>query len=108
MHDIGNVEAWRDEKKVRGGGYWGVPSEQTRDLAAWADFAERLGFKRIILVGHSDGWPAVRRYQWQTHDSRVVGLVLALAQWMLTSRCQMQTSLHKREKWSPMDSRRIS
>ena len=77
MHDIGNVEAWRDEKKVRGGGYWGVPSEQTRDLAAWADFAERLGFKKIILVGHSDGWPAVRRYQWQTHDSRVVGLVLA-------------------------------
>ena len=77
MHDIGNVEAWRGEKRVRGGGYWGVPSEQTQDLAAWVDFTERLGFKKVILVGHSDGWPAVRRYQWQTQDSRVSGLVLA-------------------------------
>jgi pimeloyl-ACP methyl ester carboxylesterase len=77
MHDIGNVEAWRGEKRVRGGGYWGVPSEQTQDLGAWADLAERLGFKKVILVGHSDGWAAVRRYQWQTQDSRVAGLVLA-------------------------------
>jgi pimeloyl-ACP methyl ester carboxylesterase len=77
MHDIGNVKAWRGEKRVRGGGYWGVPSEQTQDLAAWADFAEQLGFKKVILVGHSDGWAAVRRYQWQTQDSRVAGLVLA-------------------------------
>lgn len=77
MHDIGNIEAWRGETRVRGGGYWGVPSEQTRDLAAWADFAERLGFEKIIVIGHSDGWPAVRRYQWQTQDSRVAGLVLA-------------------------------
>src|SRR4029077_439569 len=77
MHDIGNVEAWRGEKRVRGGGYWGVPSEQTQDLAAWADFVQRLGFNRIILIGHSDGWAAVRRYQWQTQDSRVAGLVIA-------------------------------
>ena len=77
MHDIGNVEAWRGEKRVRGGGYWGVPSEQTRDLAAWVDFAQRLGFNWVILVGHSDGWAAVRRYQWETQDSRVAGLVLA-------------------------------
>lgn len=77
MHDIGNVEAWRGEKRIRGGGYWGVPSEQTRDLAAWIDFAKRLGFDRVILVGHSDGWGAVRRYQWETKDSRVAGLVLA-------------------------------
>jgi pimeloyl-ACP methyl ester carboxylesterase len=77
MHDIGNVEAWHGEKKVRGGGYWGVPSEQLQDLAAWVDFAQQLGFKRVILVGHSDGWGAVRRYQWQTQDSRVAGLVLA-------------------------------
>jgi hypothetical protein len=34
MHDIGNVEAWRGEKRVRSGGYWGVSSEQVRDLAA--------------------------------------------------------------------------
>jgi pimeloyl-ACP methyl ester carboxylesterase len=77
MHDIGNVEAWRDEKRIRGGGYWGVPSEQTLDLAAWADFVQRLGFNKIILVGHSDGWGAVRRYQWQTQDPRVAGLIVA-------------------------------
>ncbi len=77
MHDIGNVEAWRGEERVRGGGYWGVPSEQVQDLEAWADFAQRLGFNRVIFVGHSDGWGAVRRYQWQTQDSRVAGLVLA-------------------------------
>jgi pimeloyl-ACP methyl ester carboxylesterase len=77
MHDIGNVEAWRGEKRVRGGGYWGVPSEQVQDLTAWADFVQRLGFKKIVLVGHSDGWEAVRRYLWQTQDPRVAGLVLA-------------------------------
>lgn len=77
MHDIGNIEASHGERRIRGGGYWGVPSEQTRDLQAWTDFAEQLGFKKVILVGHSDGWPAVRRYQWQTQDSRVSGLVLA-------------------------------
>lgn len=77
MHDIGNVEAWRGEKRVRGGGYWGVPSEQSLDLAAWIDFAGQLGFKKVVLVGHSDGWEAVRRYQWQTQDSRVAGLVFA-------------------------------
>ncbi len=77
MHDIGNVEAWRGEKRIRGGGYWGVPSEQTQDLAAWIDFAQGLGFSKVILVGHSDGWGAVRRYQWQTQDFRVAELVVA-------------------------------
>ncbi len=77
MHDIGNVEAWRGEKRIRGGGYWGVPSEQVRDLKAWIDYAEAMGFKKVILIGHSDGWPAVRRYQAETQDPRVAGLVLA-------------------------------
>lgn len=79
MHDIGNVEAWRGEKRIRGGGYWGVPSEQVRDLKAWIDYAEAKGFKKVILIGHSDGWPAVRRYQAETQDPRVAGLVLASA-----------------------------
>jgi dienelactone hydrolase len=75
MHDLGNVEAWRGEKRIRGGGYWGVPSEEVRDLAAWIDFAEGLGFKQVVLVGHSAGATAVRTYQAQ--DARVVGVVLA-------------------------------
>ncbi len=77
MHDLGNVEAWRGEKRIRGGGYWGVASEEARDLAAWIDFAEGLGFKKIVLVGHSAGATAVRTYLAQTQDARLVGVVLA-------------------------------
>jgi len=67
----------RGKKRIRGGGYWGVASEQVRDLAAWIDFAEGLGFKQIVLVGHSAGATAVRAYQAQTQDTRVAGVVLA-------------------------------
>ena len=77
MHDLGNVLAWRGEKRIRGGGYWGVASEEVRDLAVWTDFAEERGFKKVILVGHSAGWAAVRGYQAEKQDSRVVGVVLA-------------------------------
>ena len=77
MHDLGNVAGWRGEKRIRGGGYWGVASEEVRDLAAWIDFAEDRGFKKVVLVGHSAGWAAVRRYQAEKQDGRVVGVVLA-------------------------------
>ena len=33
MHDLGNVE-WIGDKRIRGGGYWGVAREQVRDIAA--------------------------------------------------------------------------
>jgi len=77
MHDLGNVEAWRGEKRIRGGGYWGVASEEVRDLAAWVNFAEERGFKRVILVGHSAGAAAVRWYEAEKQDARVAGVVLA-------------------------------
>jgi pimeloyl-ACP methyl ester carboxylesterase len=77
MPDLGNVEAWRGEKRIRGGGYWGVPSEEARDIAAWIDYAEGLGFKKVVLVGHSAGATAVQSYQAETQDTRVVGVVLA-------------------------------
>jgi pimeloyl-ACP methyl ester carboxylesterase len=77
MHDLGNVERYRWGKRVRGGGYWGIASEQMRDLAAWMGFAEALGFKKVILVGHSAGAAAVREYQAEKQDRRVVGVVLA-------------------------------
>jgi alpha-beta hydrolase superfamily lysophospholipase len=70
MHDLGNVEAWRGDKRVRGGGYWGVTSEEVRDLAAWIDFAEERGFKRVVLVGHSAGAAAVRIYAAGKQDPR--------------------------------------
>jgi pimeloyl-ACP methyl ester carboxylesterase len=77
MHDLGNDEAWKGGKRIRGGTYWGIPSEQVRDIAAWIDFAERLGFTDIVLAGHSAGANAVREYEAQTLDPRVAGVVLA-------------------------------
>jgi pimeloyl-ACP methyl ester carboxylesterase len=76
MHDLGNV-TWKGDKRIRGGGYWGVASEQVRDIAAWIDFAEARGFKQVILVGHSAGWAAVTQYQAEKQDRRVVGVVVA-------------------------------
>jgi pimeloyl-ACP methyl ester carboxylesterase len=77
MHDLGNVAGHRYGKRLRGGGYWGVASEEVRDLGAWVDFAEAQGFKQVVLVGHSAGWAAVRSYQLEKKDSRVAGVVLA-------------------------------
>jgi pimeloyl-ACP methyl ester carboxylesterase len=77
MHDIGTVAGYRDGKRLRGGGYWGVPSEAVRDIASWVDFAGERGFNQVILVGHSFGWSVVRAYQGEKQDRRVVGVVLA-------------------------------
>src|SRR5580704_16269338 len=76
MHDLGNVEAWRGDTRIRGGGYWGVAREEVVDIAGWIDFAESRGFKKVILVGHSAGWAAVRSYQAEKQDPRVIGMVL--------------------------------
>ena len=80
MHDIANVQQYRDGRRIRGGGYWGIPSEQVKDIAAWISVLEKQGFNRVVLVGHSAGWAAVRAYQAARQDSRVVGLVLASGQ----------------------------
>ncbi len=76
MHDLGNV-TWKEDKRIRGGGYWGVASEQVRDIAGWIDFAEARGFEQVVLVGHSAGWAAVTQYQAEKKDRRVVGVVVA-------------------------------
>ncbi len=77
MHDIGTIAGWRGGKRILGGGYWGVTSEQARDLAAWIDFAKDRGFQEVVLAGHSAGSTAVRAYQAAKQDRRVVGLILA-------------------------------
>jgi pimeloyl-ACP methyl ester carboxylesterase len=76
MHDIGNVEKYTLlGRRVRGGGYWGITSEDARDIAAWIDYAQQLGYSRVVLVGHSAGWASVARYQADSQDRRVAGLV---------------------------------
>jgi pimeloyl-ACP methyl ester carboxylesterase len=78
MHDIGNVEKYTLlGKRVRGGGYWGITSEDERDIAAWIDYAQQLGYSRVVLVGHSAGWASVAHYQADSQDRRVAGVVLA-------------------------------
>jgi pimeloyl-ACP methyl ester carboxylesterase len=78
MHDIGNVEKYTLlGKRVRGGGYWGITSEDERDIAAWIDYAQQLGYSRVVLVGHSAGWASVAHYQADSQDRRVAGVVFA-------------------------------
>jgi len=78
MHDLGNVEKYTlAGKRVRGGGYWGITSEDARDIAAWIGYVEQLGYRRVVLVGHSAGWASVGRYQADSRDARVAGLVFA-------------------------------
>jgi pimeloyl-ACP methyl ester carboxylesterase len=79
MHDLGNVEGYRGGKRIRGGGYWGVASEEVRDLAAWIDFAEERGFKKVVLVGHSAGWAAVRAETRPTDQDQLVQATNMLA-----------------------------
>jgi pimeloyl-ACP methyl ester carboxylesterase len=77
MHDIGNVEGYTMfGNRLRGGGYWGIARDQTEDITAWVDFAESNGFKKVILIGHSAGCAAVRIYQAEKQDNRIIGLVL--------------------------------
>jgi pimeloyl-ACP methyl ester carboxylesterase len=75
MHDLGNVEKYKGDQRIRGGGYWGIPSEEWKDIAAWVDFAEANGFKKVLLVGHSAGCSVVRDFQSRQQDNRVIGLV---------------------------------
>ena len=80
MHDIGTIQRFRFGKRVRGGGVWGVTSDEGKDVSAWMDFVERQGFAKVVLVWHSAGWATVRAYQADAQDRRVVGLVLASGQ----------------------------
>lgn len=78
-HDIGNVEKYTLlGKRVRGGGYWGITIEDARDIAAWIDYAEQLGYSRVVLVGHSAGWASAARYQADSQDRRSAGWSLRL------------------------------
>ena len=75
MHDIGSVLSY--QSGLRGGAYWGLPSKQSIDIAAWIGFAEARGYRQVVLVGHSAGGPAARGYQAERQDPRVIGLVMA-------------------------------
>jgi pimeloyl-ACP methyl ester carboxylesterase len=62
-----------------GGGGWERFDESPYDVGAWVGFAEKLGFERIVLLGHSLGALKVGFYQATRQDPRVVGLIVASA-----------------------------
>jgi len=73
MHDLGCVlSEGADGSVLRGGSLWGLPSKEPLDIAAWIDVAEKKGHSSVVLVGHSAGGPAVRRYMAERTDKRVV------------------------------------
>jgi pimeloyl-ACP methyl ester carboxylesterase len=77
MHDLGNIEAFREPTNARGGSYWGITTDQVGDVAAWIQLARDCGYDRVVLVGHSAGATAVQIYMARTQDPHVEGLVLA-------------------------------
>jgi dienelactone hydrolase len=77
MHDLGNIEAFREPTNARGGSYWGITTAQVSDVAAWIQLARDRGYDRVVLVGHSAGATAVQIYMARTQDPHVEGLVLA-------------------------------
>src|SRR5262245_60379024 len=85
MHDLGNIEAFREPANARGGSYWGITSAQVSDVAAWIQLARDRGYDRVVLVGHSAGATAVQIYLARTQDPHVEGLVLASGRFRPTS-----------------------
>ena len=74
-HDFGTMLRRADGTAVLGGGGWECFDEAPRDVAAWIGFAESLGFRRIVLFGHSLGALKVVYYQALRQDPRVAGLI---------------------------------
>ena len=48
--------------------------EQADDLGRWIAAIDRLGFHRLVAVGHSNGGIYISNYMAQAHDPRVIGV----------------------------------
>ena len=76
-HDFGAVYRTKTgERRILGGG-WERFDESPYDVAAWVGFAMELGFRGVVLIGHSLGALKVCYYQAHRQDPRVVGVVAA-------------------------------
>lgn len=49
--------------------------EINEDMAHWVDYAATLGYKRVVLGGHSNGGIWLSNYISASHDPRVVGTI---------------------------------
>ena len=61
---------------VQIGGIYEIFDQSITDVAAWVDFLNAGGVRRIILMGHSHAALKVTHYLSVTGDSRIAGLVL--------------------------------
>jgi pimeloyl-ACP methyl ester carboxylesterase len=50
-------------------------AEAAEDIGRWIDRLNEVGFKRVVLTGHSNGGIWISNYMSLTQDPRVVGLV---------------------------------
>jgi alpha-beta hydrolase superfamily lysophospholipase len=76
-HDLGTLLAPAGGTPYWGGAAWERVDDSPHDVAAWVDFALRVGAPAAVLVGHSLGAVKATYYQALRQDPRVVGLALA-------------------------------
>jgi pimeloyl-ACP methyl ester carboxylesterase len=76
--DLLRIDEFSDSGVVRkGGGAFHRFDDSVHDIAAWMDYLESHGHRRVVLFGHSLGSLASVHYLGTTGDPRVAGLVLA-------------------------------
>lgn len=84
-HDLGSL-MFRSEMEgdasefigARVGGYlWEVFDDQFADIRAWVDLCVQLGYRGVVLAGHSLGATRVVRFLAQAGDERVRGVIAA-------------------------------
>lgn len=70
------TEDWRTGERVTIGSQTEDFGDAVEDVGAYVDWAERRGYERIYLGGHSLGANKVIRYLSETHDARVEKFIL--------------------------------
>jgi pimeloyl-ACP methyl ester carboxylesterase len=74
---LGIDESPRTAEVRKGGGAYHRFEDSVLDLESWISEAERRGYGRVVLFGHSLGSLKATHYLFRTGDPRVKGLVLA-------------------------------
>jgi pimeloyl-ACP methyl ester carboxylesterase len=76
--DMLGIDEFPQTAEVRkGGGAYHPFEDSVLDLESWVTEAERRGYRRVVLFGHSLGSLKATYYLFRTGDGRVKGLVLA-------------------------------
>ncbi|MDE5539533.1 MAG: DUF1749 domain-containing protein, partial [Bacilli bacterium] len=83
-HDIENDMVKKDGSFVRCGTMYELFEDSIYDLDLAIDTAIKLGYKRIILLGHSYGCNKVIYYYYKKHPN-IIGIILASAPDMIGS-----------------------